>query len=135
TVGRGAPASLSVAFSAPVDNGSAITGYTASCSSSDGGATGSLSGASSPITVPGLTNGKTYTCTVAATNNVGTGLASSASSAIVVGIPETPAPPTVSPGSGRIVVDVAAPADNGSAITGYATSCTSSDGGAPGSNT
>ena len=67
-------------FSAPASNGGAsITSYSASCTSSDGGTAGSASGSSSPITVWSLTNGKTYTCTVAATNAAGTGSASSAS--------------------------------------------------------
>jgi hypothetical protein len=52
-------------FSAPVSNGgSAITGYTVT--SSPGGFTGT--GAASPITVTGLTNGTAYTFTVVATN-------------------------------------------------------------------
>ncbi len=133
-VARGAPASIAVSFAAPANNGSAITGYTASCSSSDGGAAGSMTGSASPITVPSLTNVKTYTCTVRATNGVGPGPASPPSASIVVGIPEAPAPPSVSPGTGRVVVDFVAPADNGSAITGYTASCTSSNGGTPGTN-
>ena len=69
----------SVAFSAPADNGgSAITGYTVL--SSPGGFT--ATGASSPITVTGLTNGVEYTFTVTATNAIGTSAASSASNAI-----------------------------------------------------
>ena len=53
--------SVSVAFTAPSsDGGSAITGYTAT--SSPGAITGT--GASSPITVSGLTTGTAYTFTV-----------------------------------------------------------------------
>ncbi len=71
----------SVAFSAPASGGgAAISGYTATCASSDGGATGSQSGAASPLAVTGLTNGKTYTCSVIAANSVGSGSASAASS-------------------------------------------------------
>ena len=71
---------ISVAFTAPASNGgAAITTYNASCTSSDGGAAGTGSGAASPITVSGVTNGKTYTCTVTATNSAGTGAASAAS--------------------------------------------------------
>ena len=59
---------ISVAFVAPADNGSAIQFYTASCTSSNGGAAGSTNNTASPIIVSLLDNGKTYTCTVSATN-------------------------------------------------------------------
>jgi hypothetical protein len=71
-----------VTFTAPVSNGgAAITGYTVT--SSPGGFT--ATGVSSPLTVTGLTNGTSYTFTVKATNSVGTGAASSASPAAVIG--------------------------------------------------
>ena len=133
-VARGASGSITAAFAAPAANGSAITGYTVSCASSDGGTAGSNTGATSPITVAALTNGKTYTCTFTATNGAGTSPASPASAVIVVGIPETPLAPTVAPGNGQIIVIFTPPADNGNAITGYNTSCTSSNGGAAGSS-
>ncbi|WP_338726086.1 Ig-like domain-containing protein [Shewanella baltica] len=67
----------SVTFSAPIfTGGAAITGYTAT--SNPGGFTGTS--ASSPLTVTGLTNGVAYTFTVTATNSVGTGAASAATS-------------------------------------------------------
>ena len=136
TVTRG-NASISVAFSAPGSNGgSAITGYTASCTSSDGGAAGNNSGATSPIVVSSLTNGKTYTCTVFATNVAGSGVASAAStSAVPATVPSPPATPTSTHGNGSISVAFVAPSNGGSAITGYTASCTSSDGGTAGSNT
>ena len=63
-----------VRFSAPVsDGGSPITGYTARCASSNGGVTRQAQGPASPVYVPKLSGGKTYTCTVWATNAVGTG--------------------------------------------------------------
>src|SRR4029079_12645121 len=87
---------ISVAFVAPANNGNAITGYSASCTSSDGGASGSNTGATSPIVVSALTNGNTYTCTVLATNAIGSGLPSAASSSTVPAtVPTAPAQPTV----------------------------------------
>src|SRR6185295_18093749 len=65
-------ASISVAFTAGADNGFTILYFSASCTSSNGGVTGSNTGLSSPITVSGLSNGKTYRCTVTATNAIGT---------------------------------------------------------------
>jgi hypothetical protein len=115
-----------VAFTAPgSDGGSAITGYTAT--SSPGGFTGS--GASSPITVTGLTNGTAYTFTVTATNAVGTGTASAASNSVTPAT--TPGAPTIGAATGgnsQAAVAFTAPAsDGGSAITGY--TATSSPGG------
>ncbi len=76
-------AQATVSFSAPASNGGAvITGYTATCVSGDGGTTGSSVGGASPITVSGLTNGKTYTCSVTASNGVGAGGASAASNVV-----------------------------------------------------
>jgi titin len=63
-------------------NGSPLTtpDYTATCSSSNGGARKSAVGTKSPITVASLTSGKTYACTVMAHNARGYGEASPASS-------------------------------------------------------
>ena len=70
--------SASVAFTAPTYTGSGITGYTAT--SSPGGITGT--GASSPVTVSGLTAGTAYTFTVTATTAAGQGPASAASNSV-----------------------------------------------------
>lgn len=70
---------ITVSFTAPADNGGvSITSYTATAS--PGGAT--VSGSSSPLTFTGLSIGTGYTITVAATNAVGTGSASSPSSTV-----------------------------------------------------
>jgi len=68
-----AAGSLKVSFGASNSNGAPVTSYTATCTSSDGGVTNTKSGAASPITVAGLTAGKTYRCTVKGTNSRGTG--------------------------------------------------------------
>jgi titin len=120
----------SVAFFAPVrDGGSPITAYTATCTSSDLGITrtGNLGKTSTgewvdgPISVPSLTAGKKYTCTVTATNALGTSLPSAKSAAQTVPVvPGAPTNAAAVPGSGQASVSWAAPTSNGgSPITGY----------------
>jgi subtilisin-like proprotein convertase family protein len=94
TVAPGAPSnvvvtvtgatSASVSFAAPAsDGGSAITSYYVQCTSTNGGAARSGTGASSPISVTGLTTGSSYTCRARATNGVGTGAYSTPSAAFI----------------------------------------------------
>jgi len=69
TFGHG---SVTLDFIAPANNGgSAITGYTATCTAA-GGATGTQTGTATPLTVTGLTYGMDYSCTIAASNSTGT---------------------------------------------------------------
>lgn len=83
--GTAGNASVSVAFTAPSNvGGSAITSYTVR---SSGGQT--ATGASSPITVTGLTNGTPYTFTVSATNTYGTGPQSTPSGSVTPSVPVT----------------------------------------------
>jgi hypothetical protein len=87
-------ASARVAFTPPASNGGGvITSYTVT--SSPGGFT--ATGASSPLTVTGLTNGVAYTFTAKATNAAGDSVASSASSSVT---------PLVSLGGGTITCSV-----------------------------
>ena len=74
--------SVSVAYTAPAHNGSsAITSYTAV--SSPGGITATVSQSQSgTIAITGLTPNTAYTFTVYATNSVGNGISSSASSSV-----------------------------------------------------
>jgi parallel beta-helix repeat protein len=64
---------IKVSFTPGASNGSAITIYTVRCASLNGGITEAVTGASSPITVIGLSVGKTYTCQVAGKNARGVG--------------------------------------------------------------
>jgi hypothetical protein len=124
---------IQVAYTAPASNGgSAITGYRATCTSSNGGVTRSTSYLSlaNPLVVRSLTSGATYTCTVAAHNAVGT-VASVPSSAVTVPtVPGSPAVTSVDAGVHTIQVAYSAPTSNGgSPIIGYRATCTSSNGG------
>jgi hypothetical protein len=78
-------ASIILRFTAPASSGTpAITGFTATCSSSNGGRLGVGTGPANAteVRVTGLTNGKTYTCAVVANTSAGTGLASVSSKAL-----------------------------------------------------
>ncbi|MGO9876406.1 MAG: fibronectin type III domain-containing protein [Acidimicrobiia bacterium] len=76
--------SISVAFTAPDNNGGAsITHYLVDCTSRNGGVSRDRDAPQSPIRVAGLTAGKTYTCTVAASNDVRLGPASPPSKPVV----------------------------------------------------
>jgi titin len=115
-------ASVTVAWTAPFNGGSAITGYVVT--SSPGGLicspTTVVGVDATKCTVSGLTNGTTYTFTVRATNSIGTGEASLASSeAVPVGVPAAPSAPGITPGNGVVTVTWPAPADGGAAISKY----------------
>lgn len=127
-------ASARVTWKAPTSNGgSPVTGYRATCASSSGGATGTATvGAVLAATVPALTNGRTYTCTVRAVNASGTGAASAASAAFVpVGPPTAPRGVGARTVSGTLTATWSAPSSTGGKpVSSYAVSCTSTDGGA-----
>jgi hypothetical protein len=112
----GGNAQATVSFTAPANGGSPITGYT--ITASPGGLT--QTGAASPIVVPGLTNGVSYTFTAKATNAIGTGSPSPASNAVTpVSAPSTMAAPTAVAGNAQATVSFVAPFNGGSPITSY----------------
>jgi hypothetical protein len=81
TTGNGA---ATVSFDAPTDDGGdAISAYEVTCTSNDGGVTGTASGPASPIVVGALSNGHTYSCIVTASNVNGAGAASDASNDVI----------------------------------------------------
>jgi len=72
-----ADAAVTLSFSAPAsDGGASISGYTATCTA--GTASRTTTGTASPLTVTGLSNGTQYSCSVVATNRIGSGSPSSA---------------------------------------------------------
>ena len=130
--------SARVSFTKPGDNGGAkITGYRATCRSTDGGRKQAHDGAKSPIFVAGLTAGKTYMCTVKARNRVGFGPASDPSSAFQprATVPGAPTDVVATGGVRSVQVAFTGPSDNGgSPVNNYRAKCKSSDGGNPSSH-
>ena len=118
---------VQVAFSAGGLNGSTLSNYTATCG------TITASDSASPITVSGLTNGYSYTCSVKATSNQGDSASSAVTSAVTPSTtPDVMNAPTVVAGNAQVSlswtavvattgagVDAAVVDDGGSAITGY----------------
>jgi len=80
TAGNG---QATVSFTAPANGGSAITNYEVTASPGNR----SVTGASSPITVTGLSNGVAYTFTVKAINGAGSSAASAASNEVTPSAP------------------------------------------------
>ena len=129
-------ARVTVSFTTPAGNGFPVTSFNARCASSDGGITASHVGFASPIIVTGLTNAKTYTCTVSATNQLGAGPPSMPSVAVIPAtIPAAPFMKVATSGNASLHVVFTPNGNNGRPITGYTATCTSSDGGAPASQT
>jgi outer membrane protein OmpA-like peptidoglycan-associated protein len=107
-----------VAFKAPADNGSAITGYTVT--RTPGGVPTTFDCPASPCTVSGLSNGTDYSFSVHATNANGDGPESEPATATPSTVPSVP--PTVSAvrGDESATVSFTAPADDGGALpSGY----------------
>lgn len=121
-----ANASATVTWASPADNGSAIISYKVTAtdltSSQRGGETCTVkSPGPTSCEVTGLTNGDRYTFVVTATNGVGIGPSSVASSPVVpIAVPGAPLHVVAVRGNNSAMVSWAAPtSDGGSAITGY----------------
>ena len=119
TVDRG-DGRLDVTWQPPTaDGGKPVLSYTVSWSAPDG-STGSAETTATTHTVDGLSNGTTYTVTVAATNEVGTSAASRPASGTPAHIPGAPVAVRTVREDSRIVVSWDPPAsDGGLLVTGY----------------
>ena len=114
-------ARATVKWTAPANNGSAITGYviTPYIGVTAQSPRTFASTATTEI-VTGLTNATTYTFKIAAKNANGTGPQSIPTNTVTVGAPLAPTAPSAVPGNARATVKWTAPAsNNGSAISGY----------------
>jgi hypothetical protein len=108
-----------VTWTAPVESGSPITGYTITASPGD--ATLSVGGSSLTGSITGLTNGTAYTFTVRATNALGTSPLSAPSAPVTPAVaPAAPTGVTATRGDGTAQVTWTAPIESGSPITVYA---------------
>ena len=120
--------SATLSFTAPQNTGGApILNYTVNCGNAQSG-TAQSSGPTSPITVSGLINGTTYSCTVAANNSVGTGPPSTAvnvTPALPGTVPDAPTITSAVPGNAQATISFTTPADGGNAITSYGVNCNS----------
>jgi fibronectin type 3 domain-containing protein/uncharacterized membrane protein YgdD (TMEM256/DUF423 family) len=106
-----------VSWTAATGDGTAVTGY--KVTSSPGTLTCTTTGALS-CSVVGLTNGVGYAFTVKATNGVGTGAASKASTKVIPAtLPGAPVNLTVSGGDHQATVAWNPATDNGTTISGY----------------
>jgi large repetitive protein len=114
-------ASAIISFQASVDNGSPVTGYTATCEAGQESRT--VNGASSPLVVTGLANGVTYSCNVYGSNALGAG-EKSISTPVIPGTPSAVKSITATTTSNSATFSFSAPdSDNGSPITSYTISC------------
>ena len=114
---------LEASWTAPADNGSAITGYDVYYRETGGNWTNANhAGTSTTKRIEGLTADTAYEVRVRASNAEGAGDWSSSASGrteAAVEVPDAPSAPTLTVGETWLEASWTAPADNGSAITGY----------------
>ena len=139
--GAAGNAQVTVAWTAPASIGeSPITGYRVQVATSAAGSYSNATGCATnsttaSCTATGLTNGTAYFFKVAAINGAGTGVYSAASSGVTpVTVPGVPASVATTAANTQVTVTWTAPANGGSAITGYQVQLGTTSGG-PYSNT
>ncbi|MDQ1745789.1 MAG: large repetitive protein, partial [Frankiaceae bacterium] len=121
---------VAVVWSGADGNGSAITGYTITTtrvSDSSVVSTTNAAANASSATVTGLTNGTAYTISVAASNTVGTGAATTSGQVTPAGLPTAPSNVVAARGDGQAAVTWTASNPNGSALSGQTVTVAGSD--------
>jgi len=116
TVGNG---QATLDWSAPAgDGGEPVTGYTITME--PGGATYSAAATATSLAVTGLTDGTSYSFSIAATNAAGTSPASDQVGPVIpITVPGAPTGVTATAASGSATVSWTAPATEGNEVTGY----------------
>jgi YVTN family beta-propeller protein len=112
--------SASVSFTAGADGGASISNYEYQLNGAGSWTALSPADTSSPVTIPGLTNGTAYTVKLRAVNVAGSGAASVASSLFTPRT--TPSAPTdlvATPGDGSASIAFTAGSDGGAMIMNY----------------
>jgi large repetitive protein len=112
---------LAVAWTAPADGGSALTGYAVEYQTVGASSwmTWPTAGTGTTTTITGLANGTPYAVRVSARNAVGGGEPSEVASGIPVTVPGTPGGMLVRVADAAVELSWTAPANGGSALTGY----------------
>ena len=119
TVAAASATSISVGFTPGAQGSGTLVNYSATCGSS------TVTGGASPITVTGLTQGSTYTCTVTTTTTCSTSAASAASASVALVVPNAPTIGTATAGnaSASVAFTTGGVPANAPAITGYRATC------------
>ena len=107
-----------ISFTPGYNGGSEITNYIYSLNGTNY-LTLSPIDASSPVTIPGLTNGTTYNIYLKAVNSAGEGNASSSVSVTPVTTPAAPTSLVATPANGQATISFTPGSNGGSAITNY----------------
>ena len=116
----GADESATLSFTAPQDGFSAITNYEYRLDGTGAWTPLSPADTTSPVTIPGLTNGTAVAIELRAVNAMGNGTASSSVNVTPISTPRVPRSVSATAGNAQITVQFTDPvSDGGSAITNY----------------